>query len=260
MPDIKGIKTVVFDKNMNLILRSDPIFEQLFGNIKTLTEFNTFLSKNTMLDEKFLTKLNISGKEYSVCYKTVDLAETYEFHFFLLSDEWVIVDPSGRQDIYDQLTGLLTERSVISLLRHEIKRASRNKEVFTALIIDISNLKDINEAFGYIAGDTIIKSVAGTLDVNTRGSDSLGRYKGDKFLVILHKTDLNGTLKYIQKFEKSLQSIKFHFDDIHFYAKIKYGIASSTQDDTAEQLISRLQNALNKAKESSASHFEYFTS
>ena len=255
----QGIRTVIFDKNMNLILRSDPMYETLFGNIKTLTEFNTFLSKNTMLDENFLNKLKVSGKEYHVCYKTVDLEETYEFHFFLLSDEWVIVNPGGRQDIYDKLTGLLTQRSVISLLTHEIKRATRDKEVFTALVIDIAHLKDINEAFGYLAGDSIIKSVADILNVNTRGSDSLGRYKGDKFIVILHKTDQIGTLKFIQKFEQALRAVIFHFEDLKFYVKINYGITSCTEDDNTEYLLNRLSNTLATAKEGSISHIEYFS-
>lgn len=255
----QGIRTVVFDKNMNLILRSDPMYQTLFGNIKTLTEFNTFLSKNTMLDESFLNKLQISGKEYHVCYKTVDHAETFEFHFFLLSEEWVIVNPSGRQDIYDKLTGLLTQRSVVSFIAHEIKRSSRDKEVFTAVVIDIAHLKDINEAFGFLAGDSIIKSVAEVLNVNTRGSDSLGRYKGDKFIVILHKTDQVGTLKFIKKFEQSLRKIVFHFEDLKFYVKINYGITSYVEDDNTEFLLNRLQNALTTAKKSSESHIEYFT-
>ncbi len=259
MSNLQGIRTITFDKNMNLILHSDSMYETLFGGIKTLTEFNTFLAKNTMLDEKFLTKLNIGGKEYHVCYKTVDLEDIYEFHFFLLSDDWVIVNPTGRHDIYDQLTGLLTERSQLSLLIHEIKRASRNKEIFTALIVDISHLKDINEAFGYLAGDSIIKSVADTLRVNKRGSDSLGRFKGDKFIILLHQTDMTGTLKYIQKFEKALRTIKFHFDDLNFYVKTNYGITVYAEDDSTESILNRLQSALDTSKEGASSHIEYFT-
>lgn len=255
----QGIRTVIFDKNMNLVIRSDPMYETLFGNIKTLTEFNTFLSKNTMLDENFLNKLKVSGKEYHVCYKTVDHTETYEFHFFLLSEEWIIVNPGGRQDIYDKLTGLLTQRSLLSLLTHEIKRATRDKEIFTVLVIDIAHLKDINEAFGYLAGDSIIKSVADILNTNTRGSDSLGRYKGDKFIVILHKTDQVGTMKFIKKFEEALRTVLFHFEDLKFYVKINYGITSHTHDDTTEYLLNRLNQTLATAKEGSTSHIEYFS-
>lgn len=256
---MNGIKKAVFDKNMNLLLSADPIYQTLFGNIRTMTEFNNFLSKNTMLDEKFLAKLNIQDKEYHVCYKTVDLKDTYEFHFFLLSDDWIIVSPAGRQDIYDNLTGLLTERSLISLLAHEIKRALRDKQTFTALEIDIAHLKDINEAFGYIAGDNIIESVAKILNKNTRGSDSLGRYKGDKFIVILHKTDMTGTLKYIKKFENALKAVKFTFDDLNFYVKVNYGITSFVENDTVENLLSKLRNDITRYKQGAVSTIEYFT-
>lgn len=259
MSQLQKLRTIIFDKNMNLVIKSDPIYPTLFGNITTLTDFNTFLAKNTMLDEKFLQQLDINGKEYHVCYKTVDKADTYEFHFFLLSDDWVIVDPTGRQDIYDQLTGLQTERSALSLIKHEIKRHSRDGSIYTALIADIAHLKDINEAFGFLAGDTIIKSVAETLLRTTRGSDVVGRYKGDKFIIVLYKTDEAGTKKYIEKFEKALNTTKFHFNDVYFNAKINYGITTHATDDTIDFLLERAHTALIKAKKENPIPIEYFS-
>ena len=259
MSNLEQVRTVVFDKNMNLILRSDPIFEILFGQITTLTQFTTFLAKNTMLNENFLTKLNISGQEYHVCYKTIDLEDTYEFQFFLLGIDWVIINPAGRDDIHDQLTGLLTQRSLISLLEHEIKRTAREKNIYTAILIDIAHLQDINEAFGYLAGDSIIKSVAETLDTQTRGSDSLGRYKGDKFIALLHNTDLKGANLYFEKLNRAIGSIKFRFNDLNFHIKVNYSLTSSIQDDTVDLLLARLESALIKSKEGSESHIEYFS-
>ncbi len=244
---------------MNLVIKSDPIYPTLFGNITTLTDFNTFLAKNTMLDEKFLQQLDINGREYHVCYKTVDKADTYEFHFFLLSDDWIIVDPTGRQDIYDQLTGLQTERSALSLIKHEIKRHQRDGSIYTALLVDIAHLKDINEAFGFLAGDTIIKRVADTLKSTTRGSDVVGRYRGDKFIIVLYKTDTEGTKKYIEKFEKALNTTKFHFNDVYFNAKINYGVSMHAKDDTIDFLLHRLQHDLAKSKKENPIPIEYFS-
>lgn len=259
MAQLQKIRSVIFDKNMNRIIRSDPIYESLFVSITTLTALNSLLAKNTMLDQKILSKLKMGGKEYHVCYKCIDLEETFEFHFFLFSDDWIVVNPTGRHDIYDQLTGLLTERSMLSLLKHEIKRTFRNKDVYTALLLDIGHLKDINEMFGYRVGDTILKTVAQTLQSNTRGSDVLGRYKGDKFVVILHKTDMNGAAHYIKKFEAAMHAVKFHFDDLHFHVKINYGLSSSRENETIDSLFERLQGALKQEKENSTSYMEYFT-
>lgn len=260
MSRLQKMRTVIFDKNMNLIIQSDPMFHSLFGNINTLTDFNIFLSKNTMLDETFLSQLDINGNEYHVCYKTIDRQDTYEFHFFLLSDDWIIVDPIGRQDIYDNLTGLLTERSALSLVKHEIKRHARDQSIYTAILADIAHLKDINEAFGFLAGDSIIKAVSSTLQATTRGSDVIGRYKGEKFIIILYKTDIDGAKQYIKKFEKALNATKFHFNDVYFHARLNYGISTCTQDDTVEFLLNRLHNDLAKVKKENPIPIEYFAS
>ena len=258
MPTLPKVRAVVFDKNMNLLLRSDPIFEILFGTIETLTDFNTFLAKNEMLDESFTKKLQMNNKEYHLCYRFIDLVETFEFHFFLLGDEWIVVNPTGRHDIHDELTGLLTERSLLSLLSHEIARTHRDKEIHTAIIIDIGHLKEINEAFGYLTGDTIIKSVAQVLNKRTRKSDSLGRYMGDKFVSVLHKTDMAGTMRYIKKLETAIRTLKFNYHDINFRVNINCGITTTQPDDTLFSLLERLQTDLLIKKEESTADIDYF--
>jgi diguanylate cyclase (GGDEF)-like protein len=254
---LQDIKTVVFDKNLNRVIQSDPMYEALFQNIYTLTALNAFLAQNGMLDEDFLHKLSMGGKEYHLCYKMHDKEETFEFQFFLLSDSWFVVNPTGCYDLYDQLTGLMTEKNILSLLKHEIKRTARDKVSSTAIILDIKHLKNINEMFGYLAGDYVLKEVSRVLHENTRGSDVIGRFKGDKFLIILHKTDAHGTMQYIKKFEEELSRINFCFNDFNFDIELNYGVTLSKEDDTIHKLVDRANKALSKAKKSRATHIEY---
>ncbi len=257
MSKLQEVRTVIFDKNLNRIIKSDPIFEALFENIYTLTGLNAFLAQNGMLDDEFIKKLCMSGKEYHLCYKSVDLDETYEFSFFLLSDSWFIVNPTGCYDIYDQLTGLMTERSILSLLNHDIKRTTRDKANTTCVIIDVKHLKNINEMFGYLAGDYVLKELARTLKLNSRGSDGIGRFKGDKFFVVLHKTDAHGTMQYIRKFEETVKSIEFTFNDFRFDVDLYFGVTLSQENDTVNELIKRANKALEKAKKSRTANIEY---
>lgn len=257
MSKLQEIKTVIFDKNLNRIIQSDSMYEALFENINTLTELNTFLAQNGMLDEKFLYKLSMGGKEYHLCYQTKDLTDTFEFQFFLLAESWVVVNPTGCYDIYDQLTGQHTEKSILSLLKSDISRSARNKEDCTVLVIDIDHLKNINEMFGYLAGDHTLKEVARVLKESTRASDSVGRFKGDKFLVILHKTDAHGAMQYIKKFETSLKQVNFHFGDLEFDVDVHYGVTLCKEDDSIPFLLQRVQKALGRAKKSKGSHIEF---
>ncbi len=257
MPKLQETKTVVFDKNLNRIIHSDPLFEALFVNIYTLTDLNAFLAQNGMLDEGFLKKLSMGGKEHHLCYQSVDLDDTFEFRFFLLADSWFVVNPTGCYDLHDQLTGLMTEKSILSFLAHEIKRISRNHEDCTAVLIDIRHLKNVNEMFGYLAGDYVIKEVANLLKENTRGSDATGRFKGDKFIVILNQTDAHGTMHYINKFQDSLKEIAFSFGGMSFDVELKYGVTLCKKDDTVDALIERASKALIKAKKNRIADIEY---
>jgi len=251
------VKTVIFDKILNRVTQPDPIFEALFENIYTLTELNAFLAQNGMIDQKFIHKLNISGIEHHLCYHTIDKDETFEFHFFLLSDAWLIINPTGCSDITDRLTGLLNEQNIISLLKHEIKRAQRDKDATTTVIMDIDHLKNINEMFGFIAGDYVLQSIAKILKENTRGSDAVGRYHGDKFIIALHKTDAHGTMQYIKKFLEALKNINFCFNDFNFDVDVTFGVTLCKEHDTATKLLDRASKALDKAKKSHSTHIEF---
>jgi diguanylate cyclase (GGDEF)-like protein len=248
MAALQKIITVVFDKNMNLLLRSDPVFDYLFPNVKTLTDFQTFLNTNSFYDETFLARLNVEGREHHICYKGFDLEETYKFEFFFLDEAWSIINPSGRHDIKDKLTGVLTQKSFMPVLEHEINRSRRNKEPYTLILIDISHLKDINEAFGYISGDTIIQTVAKLLQTTSRAADSLGRYQGDKFLLLLNKTNIHGAHNYIQKLNVEIGRLEMNFSGVRFKIQVRYGIAPNQQDDTIDTLLHRAHENLKQAK------------
>jgi len=253
----QDVKTVVFDKNLNHIIQSDPIYEALFQNIYSLTALNDFLAQNAMLDEAFLHKLSMGGKEYHLCYKTHDKDKTFEFQFFLLSSSWFVVNPTVYYDLHDQLTGLMTEKNIRSSLKREIKRTARDETSSSAVLLDIKHLKNINEMFGYLAGDYVLKEVAKTLRNHTPGSDVIGRFMSDKFLIVLHQADVHDSMQYIQKFEKALTDINFCFNDFNFDIELNYGVTLSKKDDTIHKLLDRANKALSKAKKSRTTHIEY---
>ena len=251
------IKTVIFDKNINRIIKSEPVFEALFENIYTLTALNSFLAQKMFLDENFIKKLNFNGIRHQFCYKIVDKTQTLEFNFFLLSESWSIVNINHSEDADDGLTKLLSEKHTLSMLRYEITRSTRDKEHATTIIMDIRHLKNINEMYGYLVGDYVLKTVAHILQTNTRSSDAIGRYRGGKFIIALHKTDAYGTMQYLKKIEKELTNRVFKMNDFTIEVTVAFGITMCKENDTTDSLLDRANKALVKAKKSHASHIEY---
>ncbi len=99
----------------------------------------------------------------------------------------------------DSLTGLLNRRSLDETLPSEIGRHSRYGGIFSLIILDIDSLKTVNDSYGHLAGDELLRQV-GTIIKNTiRESDSAFRYGGDEFAILLPQTGVEAALKVAER-------------------------------------------------------------
>jgi diguanylate cyclase (GGDEF)-like protein len=85
----------------------------------------------------------------------------------------------------DQLTGLLNRRLLRDRLRHAMDRANRNRSTVALLLMDINNFKEVNDALGYEAGDSVLAQAGATISGCLRDSDSVARWGGDEFVAVL---------------------------------------------------------------------------
>jgi diguanylate cyclase (GGDEF)-like protein len=90
----------------------------------------------------------------------------------------------------DELTCLPNRRQVIKTLQNEVIRAERYKTHVSISMIDIDNFKKINDSYGHTVGDQVLYQLANILQENVRDSDTVGRYGGEEFLVVLPNTRL----------------------------------------------------------------------
>jgi two-component system, cell cycle response regulator len=89
------------------------------------------------------------------------------------------------QATHDALTGLWNRAAVLDLLENEIERTMRTRSSVGILMIDVDHFKPVNDTFGHLAGDAVLKEVAERIQRATRPYDMTGRYGGEEFLVIL---------------------------------------------------------------------------
>jgi diguanylate cyclase (GGDEF)-like protein len=112
--------------------------------------------------------------------------------------------PVGSWDI-DKLTGVLNrwgwdERAPRTL-------ALKDGGPVALLVVDLDAFKSVNDSLGHLAGDTMLRSVAGVLRDGTRGSDLVGRFGGDEFLLLLPSTDLDGALSIARRIGRRLREV-----------------------------------------------------
>ncbi len=89
------------------------------------------------------------------------------------------------QATHDALTGLWNRGALLDLLHGEIERALRNRSSLGVLMLDVDHFKRVNDTFGHLAGDAVLKEIAKRIQKATRPYDLAGRYGGEEFLVIL---------------------------------------------------------------------------
>lgn len=105
---------------------------------------------------------------------------------------------------HDFLTGLFNRRHFERELAREVKRAARYGAPGAVLLIDLDNFKDINDTFGHMAGDDLLKGTGGLLRRRMRGTDTVARVGGDEFAVLLPQTDAEQAQVVADDFVKAL--------------------------------------------------------
>jgi diguanylate cyclase len=154
-----------------------------------------------------------------------------------------------REALIDPLTGLFNRRAMDSHL-DELMAVDTDKPL-SLLMADIDHFKRINDTYGHIIGDVVIRNVAETVRKCIRGEDIAVRYGGEEFLVLLPDTPLDGALKVAESIRhriEALRLIRRHDNFTLAPFTISLGVSVRRPDDTRESLIQRADQALYLSK------------
>jgi diguanylate cyclase (GGDEF)-like protein len=150
----------------------------------------------------------------------------------------------------DALTRLFNRRSILKKLDERIKLAHRYDEDLCLLLMDIDNFKSINDQYGHIAGDDVLESVASIIQNNIRETDYAGRYGGDELLIIFPQTDTLTASHIAERIRIKIEStVMKNNDGSTFNVTVSQGISSYKHDEDQTTFISRVDQALYKAKQ-----------
>ncbi len=150
--------------------------------------------------------------------------------------------------VRDSLTGLLNHTSIKERLEAEIARAYRDKQPLSFAMVDIDNFKSINDRYGHPIGDRVIVSLSQLLRQRLRRSDSVGRYGGEEFGIILPNTSEKNAIQAMETIRNLFASIVQQYMDDTFSVTFSCGIASSEDFDSASRLTEAADKALYEAK------------
>jgi diguanylate cyclase (GGDEF)-like protein len=151
---------------------------------------------------------------------------------------------------HDALTDLYNHREFYLRMKEEIERSQRYGHVFSILIVDIDNFKDINDTLGHQAGDKALQSIASILGKEARPVDVVARYGGDEFAIILPETLEVNAVNMAERIRGAIEkhSIMFNGEENHQFT-VSVGVASYPEDGKSEsEIVATADEALYTAK------------
>lgn len=146
----------------------------------------------------------------------------------------------------DQLTQVKNRRAILEALENEFLRVKRNPSNLSLLMLDIDYFKAINDSFGHLEGDKILVEIANIISKTCRKTDTVGRYGGEEFLIVLPVTKIDSAKELAERIRRAVAEAR-----IRKGTKItcSIGVATLSEKESIMDLIQKADERTYKAKE-----------
>jgi diguanylate cyclase (GGDEF)-like protein len=148
----------------------------------------------------------------------------------------------------DPLTGALSRRAILPLIERAVKRAFRTGSPACVAMIDLDWFKSINDRFGHLAGDQVLRRVVDRVRECLRTSDVIGRYGGEEFVLLLQGADQHAGARLVERIRGAVSAADWSDIGPGLKISVSCGIASIRPTDTVDEVLARADKALYEAK------------
>ena len=155
-----------------------------------------------------------------------------------------------RMTIIDGLTSVHNKRYLIEQLEREISRATRHRRPLTVVMLDIDHFKEVNDIFGHLAGDQVLKEVAQLAKSRLRPDDVIARYGGEEFAIVLPETKLDGGILIADQLRQMIADEMFTFEDEEIQVTVSCGVSELATDWRCHDFLKDADRNLYEAKRS----------
>jgi two-component system cell cycle response regulator len=152
---------------------------------------------------------------------------------------------------HDALTGIANRGSALDAIDREGSRQAREGGSFGVILLDVDHFKLVNDTYGHLAGDAVLKETARRITGCVRPYDTVGRYGGEEFLVVAPSSDALGTLALAERIRETIQSLPVitEASPVHVTASCGVSIGRSERPLDRQVLLRLADEALYRAKE-----------
>jgi len=216
----------------NLLITRIP--DEIRANPKPFAALSKFIIKITSLDMSLAIETYHSTK-----------VKTLENSIDSIRDEGEML---RRTLQFDSLTQVCSRPHLLQELRIRLAAAQIESRPLSVVMADLDHFKSINDKYGHPIGDHVLRDVATRMVTGARGSDLIGRYGGEEFLIIFDAAELDTASELAERIRIRIMADPFCEDSASLWVTMSFGVAQARADDNVESLTSRADQAMYAAK------------
>lgn len=167
-------------------------------------------------------------------------------------------DVLHEKSIHDSLTGLLNHEEILAILDRELARSRRDGVCVSIIMADIDHFKSVNDTYGHLAGDVVLRIFAQKIHSMARAYDAIGRFGGEEFLIVLPECCLECAVTFAERLRSCISMDSIDTPEGLIPVTISIGVASNGKDVRwgVDSLVKAADMALYKAKENGRNRVE----
>jgi diguanylate cyclase (GGDEF)-like protein/PAS domain S-box-containing protein len=257
---IHGYTALAIQQRKPMLIH-DATMEGLYGLLEGEAEdlpVRSIIIAPLILDDQALGALILSASSRSAFTQDdLRLLESFAATISAAINNSLLHSRMQRLAITDSVTNLYNRRGFYELARREIERARRFGHSLSVVMMDLDQLKSVNDTYGHAVGDQVLRTLADRLSQHVREFDILCRYGGDEFALLLPETDLFMAASVAERLRGSIADEPIKTDGGPVPVTISLGVTKATPNTTnLEELLKSADRALYAAKQGGRNRLE----
>lgn len=166
------------------------------------------------------------------------------------------LEEQRQKALVDPLTGLPNRAAWSERLDHEVTQWQQHGNSLLLAMLDLDHFKRINDSYGHLAGDKVLKIIASVLRKRLRGTDFIARFGGEEFVLLMPSTVPTAGLKLLESLRASIEACPFHFKGEPVTITVSIGMSAFRPGEHGDQVLKRADQALYRAKNAGRNRVE----
>jgi diguanylate cyclase (GGDEF)-like protein len=231
-------------EDVSVLAELPELDQALRADSAVLNETYCAIPVGYCIDGELVMVVRRSEYDQRLDHRASEAAELLAASFLRVTSRANFVSGLHAESRTDPLTGLANRRNLFERIEIEMAHALRSETPLSVAMVDLDHFKKYNDAYGHVAGDTLLRSIAAVMVSNIRGQDLVARYGGEEFCLVMPDTDLVGGHHLLDSLRAGGREATSEFG-----VTLSAGLTSWDGIEDTTSLIERADQALYRAKE-----------